>query len=117
MMCEYCNEPYKNMSVSTGYIKIRKSKYSPSGYSLYADTSSGEYGEADCPVWNCPVCGRDLTEEESKVEMKPVIHAHAIIDWLGNCKCSNCGNIDLNYTEPYCQHCGATLDEPEEREE
>lgn len=29
-MCEYCNEPYKNMSVSDGYIKIKKSKYSPS---------------------------------------------------------------------------------------
>lgn len=61
-MCEYCNEPYENMSVSEGYIKIRKSKYSPSGYSLYADTSSGEYGEADCPVWHCPMCGRDLTD-------------------------------------------------------
>lgn len=63
----------------------------------------------------CPSCGRNLTEE-NKIEMKKVIHAHAIIDWLGNCKCSNCGNIDLNSTEPYCQHCGATLDEPEERE-
>lgn len=57
-MCEYCNKPYKNMSVSTGYIKIRKSKYSPSGYSLCADTSGGEYGEADCPI-----CGRKLAEE------------------------------------------------------
>lgn len=65
----------------------------------------------------CPMCGRDLMEEESTIEMKPVIHAHAIIDWLGNCKCSNCGNIDLNSTEPYCQHCGANLDEPEERED
>lgn len=68
-------------------------------------------------IYFCPICGRNLTEEENAVEMKPVIHAHAIIDWLGNCKCSNCGNIDLNSTEPYCQHCGATLDEPEEREE
>lgn len=116
-MCKYCNEPYENMSISAGYIKIRKSKYSPSGYSLYADTSSREYGEADCPVWSCPMCGRDLTGQENKVEMKPVIHAHAIIDWLGNCKCSNCGTIDLNHTEPYRQHCGATLDEQEEREE
>lgn len=57
-MCEYCNKPYENMSVGEGYIEIRKSKYSPSGYSLCADTSSGEYGEA-----NCPMCGRDLTEK------------------------------------------------------
>lgn len=62
MMCEYCNEPYENMSASEGYIKIRKSKYSPSGYSLCADTSSGEYGEANCPIWHCPMCGRKLTE-------------------------------------------------------
>lgn len=62
-MCEYCNEPYKNMSVSEGYIKIRKPKYSSSGYLLCADTSSGEYGEADCTAWYCPVCGRNLTEE------------------------------------------------------
>lgn len=62
-MCEYCNNPYKNMSVSEGYIKNRKSKYSTSGYSLYADTSCGEYAEADCPIWNCPICGRKLTEE------------------------------------------------------
>lgn len=47
-------------------------------------------------------------------DAKPAIHAHAIVDWLGNYKCSNCGNIDLNITEPYCQHCGARLDEPEE---
>lgn len=65
-------------------------------------------------ISNCPMCGRKLTEENN-IEMKPVIHAHAIIDWLGNCKCSNCGNIDLNSTYPYCQNCGATLDEPEER--
>lgn len=62
-MCEYCNEPYKNMSVGDGYIKIRKSKYSPSGYSLCADTSGGEYGETDCPIRSCPMCGRKLTEE------------------------------------------------------
>lgn len=61
-MCEYCNEPYENMSVIEGYIKIRKSKYSPSGYSLCADTSSGEYGQAECPIWHCPMCGRDLME-------------------------------------------------------
>lgn len=63
-MCEYCNKPYKNMPVSAGYIKIRKSKYSPGGYSLCANTSGKEYGETDCPIWNCPMCGRKLGEEE-----------------------------------------------------
>lgn len=61
-MCEFCNEPYKNMSASERYIKIRKSKYSPSGYLLCADTSGGEYGEVDCPIWNCPVCGKSFVE-------------------------------------------------------
>lgn len=63
----------------------------------------------------CPMRGRKLTDEENKVEMKPVIHAHAIIDWLGNPKCSNCGDTGINVTEPYCLHCGARLDEPEVR--
>lgn len=63
-MCEFCNKPYKNMSVSEGEIRIAKSKYSPSGYKLVADNSGGEYAEADCPIWNCPMCGRKLTETE-----------------------------------------------------
>lgn len=62
----------------------------------------------------CPMCGRKLTEEENEIEMKPVIHAHAIIDWLGTPECSNCGSY-IDSTEPYCQHCGAALDEQEER--
>ena len=66
-------------------------------------------------ISNCPKCGRDLAEENT-VEIKPVIHAHAIINWLGDCKCSNCESM-IDVTEPYCQHCGATLDEPEERED
>lgn len=62
-MCEYCNGPYENMSVSSGYIRIKKTRYSPSGYLLRADTSGGEYAETDCPIWNYPMCGRKLTEE------------------------------------------------------
>ena len=50
-------------------------------------------------------------------DRKPIIHAHAIIDWLGNPKCSNCGSANIDVTEPYCQHCGANLDEQEERED
>lgn len=60
VMCEYCNEPYENMSIDDGYIRIKKTKYSPSGYSLCADTSYGEYAQADSPVYYCPMCGREL---------------------------------------------------------
>lgn len=57
----------------------------------------------------CPVCGKPLNEE-SRGKMRPIIHANTIIDWPGDCKCSNCeSSIDI--TEPYCQHCGATIDE------
>lgn len=38
-----------------------------------------------------------------------------VIDWLGDTRCSNCGE-DVNCTEPFCQHCGARLDEPEVKE-
>lgn len=62
-MCEYCNEPYKNMSVSEGEIRIVKNKYSLSGYSLITDNSSGEYPEAGCPIWNCPICGKKLEDD------------------------------------------------------
>lgn len=51
---------------------------------------------------------------ETKQNRKEIIHAHAIIDWLGNPKCSNCGDSGINVTEPYCQHCGERLDEAEE---
>lgn len=50
------------------------------------------------------------------IESRPEqIHAHLVIDWLGDTHCSNCGE-DVNYTEPFCQHCGARLDEPEVKE-
>lgn len=54
-------------------------------------------------------------EYEKIMERKPIVHAHAVINWLGDSKCSNCcAGIDT--TEPYCQHCGASIDETEERE-
>lgn len=50
------------------------------------------------------------------IENRPErIHAHLVIDWLGDTRCSNCGE-DVNCTEPFCQHCGARLDEPEVKE-
>ena len=42
-------------------------------------------------------------------------HAHVVVNWLGNCRCSACGtNIDC--TSKFCCWCGAALDGPEERE-
>lgn len=52
------------MSVNGGKIKIIKNKYSASGYILTADNSGYEYAEAYCPIWNCPMCGRKLSETE-----------------------------------------------------
>lgn len=50
------------------------------------------------------------------IESRPEqIHAHLVIDWLGDTHCSNCGE-DVNCTEPFCQHCGARLDEPKVKE-
>ena len=45
------------------------------------------------------------------------IHAHIIVDWLGNCRCSHCGYDEVNYVEPYCEHCGAHFDKPVEKED
>lgn len=50
------------------------------------------------------------------IESRPEpIHAHLVIDWLGDAHCSNCGE-EANCTEPFCQHCGARLDEQEVKE-
>lgn len=44
------------------------------------------------------------------------VHAHIVVNWLGDCHCSNCGeNIDS--TSDFCNHCGARLDEPETKED
>ena len=50
------------------------------------------------------------------IESRPEpIHAHIVVNWLGDCQCSYCETL-VDCTEPFCQHCGARLDEPEEKE-
>lgn len=46
---------------------------------------------------------------------RKVVHAHIVVDWLGDCCCSNCGE-SIDSTSCYCNRCGARLDEPEQRE-
>lgn len=59
-MCEYCNEPYENMCVSEGYIKIRKSKYSPSGYLFYcAQIQAAENMEKRIVLYGIAACAVD----------------------------------------------------------
>lgn len=51
------------------------------------------------------------------IESRPEpIHAHIVVNWLGDCRCSYCETL-VDCTEPFCQHCGARLDEPEEKED
>lgn len=114
-MCEFCEQfnASKEISEENGmkinYYAVLQERTVVNG------KEKGILNNRPVKLVYCPSCGRSLTEENN-IEMKPVIHAHAIIDWLGNCKCSNCeSSIDI--TELYCQHCGATLDEPEERED
>lgn len=45
-----------------------------------------------------------------------VVHAHVVVNWLGDCRCSNC-NENIDSTSNYCNWCGAKLDEPEQRED
>lgn len=46
----------------------------------------------------------------------PVSHAHVVVNWLGDCHCSSCGE-SIDSTSRYCNWCGAILDEPEQKEE
>lgn len=115
MMCEFCEQfnASKEISEESGmrinYYAVLQER------TVVKRERKRNLNNRPVKLVYCPSCGRSLTEENN-IEMKPVIHAHAIIDWLGDCKCSNCeSSIDI--TEPYCQHCGATLDEPEERED
>lgn len=51
------------------------------------------------------------------IESRPEpIHAHIVVNWLGDCRCSYCETL-VDCTEPFCQHCGARFDEPEEKED
>lgn len=76
------------------------------------------------------VAGKELEQDEVKrsaamrekvlriIESRPEpIHAHIIVDWLGSCRCSHCGYDEVSCVEPYCEHCGAHFDEPEEKED
>lgn len=106
-MCEYCeNIPEKGNEDESPCISRNGNKYYWYFHGLY---------EEHYEISFCPMCGRKLTETKDNAETKRIIHAHAIVDWLGNLKCSNCGSINIDVTEPYCQHCGADLDEPIER--
>lgn len=49
------------------------------------------------------------------VDATPVVHAHVVVNWLGDCHCSNCGK-SIDCTSNYCNWCGAILDEPEQSE-
>lgn len=68
-MCEYCNGAGCNMSVNRGYISIIEDGASPSGYSLVADNSYGEYENASTPAWYCLICGRRLVDEVENVRI------------------------------------------------
>lgn len=46
---------------------------------------------------------------------KERIHAHVVVNWLGDCHCSNCGE-SIDGISNYCNWCGAILDEPEQLE-
>lgn len=53
--------------------------------------------------------------DSPKIDAEIVVHGHCVINWLGDCHCSNCNGY-IDYTSKYCNWCGAKLDESEERE-
>lgn len=56
-----------------------------------------------------------IVEKQPAADVTLVRHAHVVVNWLGDCHCSSCGeNVDC--TRPFCAGCGARLDEPEQRE-
>lgn len=72
--------------------------------------------------------GKDLEQDEVNravtmrekvlriIDSRPEpIHAHIVVNWLGDCRCSYCETL-VDCTEPFCQHCGARLDEQEVKE-
>ena len=78
------------------------------------------------PAAHCPLLRKyldtGLTPEQCEnakviIESRPEpTHAHLVVNWLGDCRCSYCETF-VDCTEPFCQHCGARLDEPEEKED
>lgn len=59
------------------------------------------------------LCNREISPA---ADVAPVVHAHIVVNWLGDCHCSNCGET-ADCTKSFCASCGANLDEPEQREE
>ena len=61
----------------------------------------------------------ELFREAKAADVAPVIHAH----WIrypdcGVTKCSNCGwSIEECWDSDYCPHCGAQMDEKEDKHE
>lgn len=90
-MCEYC-ENGKNLFLTHECFGAEKDtsemiiKYPQSGNVIIASEDS--YSIYDKPTRTirrivinyCPICGKPLKTDETR----PLIHAHAIVDWLGN---------------------------------
>lgn len=57
---------------------------------------------------------QDMVNECKTVDT--VKHAHVIVNFDGDTKCSECGCKHIDSAMPYCANCGARLDEPTERE-
>lgn len=97
-MCEFCKTSLSTKGTQYGKIIKLKMTARDTGMKdcqiiIHKDQNPAlmifdRFGRgAFIEISNCPICGRNLMEEENQIETKPVIHAHAIIDWLGNCKC------------------------------
>lgn len=63
-MCKYCDEYGCEFETNNGYMWIGEDADSPSGYSIYADNSYGEYRKVKSPIRCCPMCGLILHKEE-----------------------------------------------------
>lgn len=56
-----------------------------------------------------------LVKEFPAADVEPVVHAHYIVNFLGDSSCSQCGEKFLDSTYKRCPNCGAHMDEPEDR--
>lgn len=79
------------------------------GYSYWLGQSGPESHEI-----HPKICGEAATAIEKLLSEREGVHAHAVVNWLGDCHCSNCGK-SIDCTSNYCNWCGAKLDEPEQR--
>ncbi len=105
--CPFCDADNKPMGAIMRTANCGEWKHWYNGCVLSGFTIKADKIEA----WN-----RRASKGSSIIECRPEqIHAHLVIDWLGDAHCSNCGE-EVNCTEPFCQHCGARLDEPEVKE-